>query len=124
MSRFRRAIHSVATGYVSLIAASIYSLLSVPVALHYLSTRRFALWALMTSIGAYLSLIDLGMSSSLARLLVDHKDERHQGSYGSLIKTGWLVLCAQGVIIWLVGFGLAPLLGWVLGIEGDLRQEF
>jgi O-antigen/teichoic acid export membrane protein len=124
MSRLRRAIHSVTSGYVSLVAASLYSLASVPVALHYLSNRRFLLWALMSSIAGYLSLIDLGMSSSLARLLVDHKDQRQQGSYGSMIKTGMLVLVAQGAIIWLVGFALAPVFGWLADIPADLRAEF
>jgi len=124
MSRFRRAIHSVGSGYVSLVAASIYSLASLPVALHYLTNRRFLLWALMSSIAGYLSLIDLGMSGSLARLLVDHKDQRNQDAYGSMIKTGVLVLFAQGAIIWLAGFALGPVFGWVSDIPRDLRGEF
>jgi len=74
MSRLRRAVHGVASGYVLLAATAVYSLASVPLALHYLSKERFALWALMSSIGNYLGLIDLGMSSSVARLLIDHKD--------------------------------------------------
>src|SRR6478609_5715175 len=99
MSRFKRFIHSVASGYVVLAAASLYSLASVPLALHYLSQDKFALWALMASITGYLTLIDLGMSGSVARLLIDHKDDRHNETYGSLIKTGWLVLTVQAIII-------------------------
>ena len=124
MSRFRRAIHGVAAGYVSLVGAALYSFASVPLALQYLSKERFALWALMVSIGGYLSLIDLGMSSSLARLLIDHKDDREGGTYGSLIQTGWSVLLVQGAIIWLAGFGLAPLLCNLLHIQADLQTEF
>ena len=72
MSRFRRIVHGVASSYMSLTAAAIYSLASVPLALHYLSKERFALWLLMSSIWNYLSLIDLGMSGSVARHLIDH----------------------------------------------------
>src|SRR6267154_70133 len=107
MSRFRRMAHNVASSYVSLIAASLFSLATVPVALHYLGAQsgRFALWLLMSTITGYLSLIDLGMSGSVARLLVDYKDRRDDGEYGSLIKTGWLVLLVQAVIILVAGIG-------------------
>lgn len=124
MARFRRLVHGVALGYAVIAVNIVFSLVSVPLALHYLSKERFALWALMTSIGGYLSLVDLGMSASVARLLVDHKDEREGGTYGSLIKTGWLVLIVQGVIAWVAGFGLAPALGDLLDIDPQLRGEF
>ena len=121
MSRFRRAAHSVISGYVLLAVTAVYALATLPLALHYLSRERFALWGLMSSIGSYLSLIDLGMSGSVARLLIDHKDDRAGGIYGSLIKTGWLVLAVQGAIIFVVGFGLAPLLSNLLAIHPTLQ---
>src|SRR2546423_1204168 len=124
MSRFRRIVHGAATGYVSLITASVYSLASVPLALHYLSPARFGLWFLMTDIWSYLSLIDLGMSGALARTLIDHKDARDGGAYGSLLKTGWLVMTVQGLIILLVGFALAPALSSLLRIPGYLAADF
>jgi O-antigen/teichoic acid export membrane protein len=99
MARFRRLLHSVASGYVVLAGSAVYALATVPLALHYLSKERFALWALLAAIGGYLSLIDLGMSGAVARLLIDHKDERATGAYGSLLKTGWLVLVVQGTLI-------------------------
>jgi len=124
MARFRRVIHGAASGYVFLIITSLYSLASVPLALHYLSKERFALWALMASIGGYLSLIDLGMSNSVARLLIDYKDLREGGTYGSLIKTGCLVLVAQAGIVFASGVGLAPVICNLLAIQDDLRGEF
>jgi O-antigen/teichoic acid export membrane protein len=125
MSRFRRVAHSVASGYVVLAVTAIYALASLPLAWHYLSKERFGLWGLMTNITGYLSLIDVGMSGSIARLLIDHKDDRHGGTYGSLIQTGWLVLIVQGSIIFLAGFGLAPFLSQLENIEpADLQTEF
>jgi O-antigen/teichoic acid export membrane protein len=124
MSRLHRAIHGVASGYVLLAATAVYSLASVPLALYYLSKERFALWALMSAIGGYLSLIDLGMSGSVARLLIDHKDEPEKGTYGSLIKTGWLVMLIQGALVFLLGFALAPALSALLKIQPDLQTEF
>jgi O-antigen/teichoic acid export membrane protein len=124
MSRFKRVAHGVASGYVLLAVTSVYALASLPLALHYLTKERFGLWGLMASISGYLSLIDLGMSGAVARLLIDHKDDRNKGTYGSLIKTGWVVLCSQGFIIFSIGVGIAPLLRALLKIEPGLSGEF
>ena len=124
MSRLKRVADSVASGYVVLGVTAIYALASLPLALHYLSKERFGLWGLMASISGHLSLIDAGMSGWVARLLIDYKDQREGGTYGSLIKTGWLVLLVQGLIICSVGFGLAPLLCNLEDIQPQLRTEF
>jgi O-antigen/teichoic acid export membrane protein len=124
MSRLKRVAHSVASGYIVLGVTAIYALASLPLALHYLSKERFGLWSLMASISQYLSLIDFGMSGAVARLVVDHKDDRKGGTYGSLLKTGWLVLSVQGVIIFLVGLGIAPMVADMLAIESRFHTEF
>src|SRR5437899_1673899 len=117
MSRFRKVVHGVASGYFVLAAAAIYSLATLPLGLHYLSPERVGLWTLMASISAYLSQIDLGMSGSLGRLLIDHKDDRQTVAYGSLIKTGWLVMVSQGAIIGVIGFLIASPLAGILAIS-------
>ena len=124
MSRFKRAIHGVASSYILLAATAIYSLASVRVAWHYLDQERFGLWALMGSLIGYLSLIDAGMSSSAARLIIDHKDDRDGGHYGSLIKTGWLVSLVQGVIILASGLVFAHSFARLLAIPAELQSEF
>ena len=124
MSRFRRTVHGVASSYVLLAATAIYSLASVPVALHYLDTERFGLWALMGSLITYLSLIDAGMTGAAVRLIVDHKDDRDGGLYGSLIKTGWLVSLTQGIIILLTGLVFANSFSQMLAIPAALQSEF
>jgi len=125
MSRFRRVVHGVASGYGVLVATALFGLASVPMALHYLSKDQFGLWALMSGIGMYLSLIDLGMSGSVARLLVDHKDDRQTGAYGGLIKTGWLVLLVQGALVLVAGCALAPgLCALLKQIPPELEGDF
>jgi O-antigen/teichoic acid export membrane protein len=107
MSRFRRTFHGVASSYILLAATAVYSLASVPVALHYLDLERFGLWMVMGTLVGYLNLMDAGMTWAVARLLVDHKDNQNGGSYGSLIQTGWLVSIVQGTIIFAMGLLLA-----------------
>lgn len=124
MSRLRLAIHGVASGYVMLAATAVFSLASVPVALHYLSKEQFGLWALMFTMVGYLNLVDLGMSGSISRLLIDVKDDRDGGHYGSLIKTGWLVLMTQGLIVFAAGLVFAGLFARLMAIPANLQPDF
>src|SRR5436853_215682 len=57
------------------------------------------MWALLMPIVGYMSLVDFGMTSAVSRLLIDHKDQRQNKTYGALIKTAFLVGSVQGAII-------------------------
>src|SRR5438445_3724019 len=113
MSRIKRYAHSLVSGYAALIANVVYSLLSVPLAMRYLSNEEFGLWLVAAQVSTYLALIDFGMSASIGRILIDHKDERNGGAYGEVIKTGALILTIQGIVIAAVGmaagFWVGPL---------------
>ena len=124
MSRLRKLTLAVVSSYAQLGVTALYGLASVPLALHYLSRKEFALWALMTSLNGYLTLIDLGMSGSISRFLIDAKDKRLDGSYGSMIKTGWTVLCVQGILLCLVSQLTAPLICAALKIEPEFYSQF
>jgi O-antigen/teichoic acid export membrane protein len=117
MSRVRRFALSLASGYGLLAINVVYSLLSVRLGLDYLQKEGFGLWVVVMQAAGYLQLLDLGMSGSIFRMLVDHKDKPGDGIYGSYIKTGFLVLLAQGLIaavggslvgIWLPGWLAVP----------------
>jgi O-antigen/teichoic acid export membrane protein len=124
MSRLKKFTHSLLSGYVSVGANIFYTLASVPLALHYLGKPEFGLWALVAQIGGYIALIDFGMGNSVSRFLIDHKDDRHNGAYGSVIKTSMLVGLVQGGLIILAGVVLAALAGSLLHVPASLQQEF
>ena len=104
MSRFKRFADSLVSGYVLLAANILYTLASYPLALHYLSKEEFGLWVLVTQVCNFNQIvIDLGMSGAIARILIDHKDDRESTAYGAVIQTGFLVLVVQGVLIAVIG---------------------
>ena len=105
-------------------SVAIYSLASIPLALHYLSMDQFGLWALVTQIGSYLLLIDLGMSGSVSRILIDHKDTKSDGIYGAVLQTGAFVLLVQGLCIALVGILLAWWLPAIIEVPAHFVSTF
>jgi O-antigen/teichoic acid export membrane protein len=124
MSRLKKFTHALLSSYVFLGTNIFYTLASVPLALHYLGKAEFGLWALVTQISGYIGLIDLSMSASVGRILIDHKDDRQNGTYGGIIQTGALVGLVQGALVVLAGTALSTLAGSLLRVPPELRHEF
>lgn len=124
MSRRKHLARALASGYAAMCANTLYTLASVPLALSYLTKTEFGLWALITQLSGYIALVDFGMAASLSRILIDHKDRKGDGIYGSTIKTGWIVLIVQGIIAAALGSALSPLLGSALKIPTNLFATF
>src|SRR5208283_492860 len=123
MSRLKLYVHSLASGYVLLGANILYTLASVRLANHFLSRSEFGLWSVTSTIAQYIALIDLGMTST-SRILVDYKDRKDGGDYGSVIQTFLLVSLVQAVLITVVGFALAFGLVPMLRIPPPLQHQF
>jgi O-antigen/teichoic acid export membrane protein len=124
MSRFRYAARAFVSGYVMLAANLLYTMASVPLALHYLGRQEFGMWALITQIAGYFGLIDFGMTGAVARILADHKDERNGGSYGAILKTGALVFTIQGLLIASLGTAISWILPGIMAIPANIRALF
>ncbi|MEI9863108.1 MAG: hypothetical protein WDN00_00825 [Limisphaerales bacterium] len=76
MSRIKKFSRNLATSYLQLGFNAVFTLVSIPLIFHYLPKSEFGLWAVVTQLIGYVSLVDLGMTSATARLMVDHKDQR------------------------------------------------
>jgi len=124
MSRAKRYAHALASNYLFLGVSALYTLASVPLALQYLSKAQFGLWALTVQMAAYIWWIDLGMWSSVSRILIDHKDQRADGRYSAAIRSGLLVGAVQGSIALVIGLGLVWFLGDWLRVPAEQSSAF
>jgi O-antigen/teichoic acid export membrane protein len=124
MSRLKKFTQGLLSSYALLGVNVLYTLAAVPLALKYLSKAEFGLWALTLQIAGYVSLIDLGMGSSISRILIDHKDDRANGSYGSAIQSAFLVGLAQGIITLAVGLSIVWFLAAWLRVPLELSKAF
>lgn len=122
MTRLRQFACGVSSSWLATLATVVYSLLSVPIALRYLSVDEFGLFVLLLQVAAYFTLIEIGMSAATARILVDYKDNPDDGHYGSVILTGFLAFLTQAVIIVTVGILAAPWIVTVIGVPESLSE--
>ncbi len=124
MSRLKNFSRNLATSYLQLGVNVIYSLVSIPLILHWLPKAEFGLWAVLVQIMSYITLIDLGINQAIARFLVDHKDQRAHGGYGSLIKTSILVSLTQGGLILVITLLASPPLAEMMKVSAEYRDTF
>jgi O-antigen/teichoic acid export membrane protein len=115
VTRLRQFTRGVSFSWLATLAAIVYSLLSVPVALRFLTVEEFGLLVLLLQVAGYFTLVEIGMSAATARILVDYKDNPDNGIYGSVILTSFCVFAVQAVIVLFCGISLAP---WIVSLIG------
>lgn len=120
----RRLVHAVASGYVAIGSTVVFTIASVPLALHYLSQEQFGLWALVSQVAACLALLDLGIGSAAYRFLIDHKDQKEMGEYGAVLSTSALIFSLQGLVIAVAGGLFAGPLANVLNLPSSQVGTF
>jgi O-antigen/teichoic acid export membrane protein len=103
---------------------ALYSLASVPLILHWLPKEQFGLWVVLLQLMSFLFLIDLGINQAISRFLVDHKDQRHTGEYGALVKTSFIVSALQGGVVLFVVLAGSPLLAFLMKIPPQYQTLF
>lgn len=124
MSRLKNFSRNLSASYLQLGVNVVYALASVPLILHWLSRAEFGLWAVLAQLMSYSVLVDLGINQAVARFLVDHKDRRGDGAYGSLLKTSALVSVSQGLIILIVATFASPLLATLMNVPAQFQETF
>lgn len=122
MSRLRQFTQGVSSSWVATFATVAYSLISVPVALKYLSVEEFGLFVLVLQIASYFALIEIGMSAATARFLVDYKDNPDDGLYGSVILTAFRVFVTQALAVLVIGTLAAPWIVQGLDVPPELES--
>jgi O-antigen/teichoic acid export membrane protein len=85
--------------------------------------EQFGLLVLLLQVGAYFTLVEIGISSAAARILIDYKDSPDSGAYGSVILTGFGVLALQGAIIISFGIFASPWIVNFIGVPAALAEE-
>src|SRR5271166_3782701 len=124
MSRTKRFASALASGYLALAANVVYTVLSIPLALHYLTREEFGLWAVVGQITGYFAVLDFGVGQSVSRILVDYKDDVNGGEYGATLKTASIIFVFQAAGIFLVGAFGSQLFAQLLRIPQNLRPGF
>lgn len=124
MSRKSLFIRGVGIGYIALAVNIAYSLVSIPLALAYLGKEQFGLWAVVLQIVGFLHLLDFGISNGISRIVIDEKDNRTSGAYGSVLLTGTIAQTIIGLCVIFAGWLIGPWAAVWFRIPHELSTDF
>lgn len=108
-TRTGRFFRTLASSYVLLGSATVYSLLTVPMVLHFANSSRLGLWVLITQMGTYLTVIDAGLSASSIRQFIGPLTRQDMPALATRFQGTLLISTLQGFLIILVGVAAHPL---------------
>ena len=124
LERYRRIALTTVSGMTVRTVGSLLGLVTVPLVLAYLGKERFGLWAIITTLVAWVSLFDLGMANGLVNMLSaahgrDEPDEA--GRYLSTAFFALVIMAAVLCVVTAIGLGLVPW-GSLLGARGVVDE--
>jgi O-antigen/teichoic acid export membrane protein len=95
-------IASLASGYGLMLLQVILALVQIPLALKHLGSAQFGIWVLCAQVAMWLQMIDAGLNGSLARHLIEYRQDVAQKSQlYACISTGFRIFCVQGILVFM-----------------------
>jgi O-antigen/teichoic acid export membrane protein len=109
----QRRYQRIAQGALAALASKgigfLVSLISVPLTLGYLGAERYGVWVTISTLLAWLSIVDLGLGNGLLNALSEAYGKERQDLARQYISTAFLGLCgvaiSAGLLIGLTGSG-------------------
>lgn len=124
MTNRKLLTRGVVFSYATLLVQVSYSFVSIPLALAHLSTAEFGLWGLVSTIGSFLLMAELGMTEAFMRHLFECKDGTEPERYGRLFTASFLALGIVSLIILVLGSLIALFAAPLLNIPLNLHRDF
>jgi hypothetical protein len=112
-----------AASYLDFFSVAACGLLSIPIAVAYLSKAELGIWAIVNGLISYLVWLDLGLGTASARMIAPSIGERNQDE----INRWWTLSRGIMVVLGLVGAGLCllaiPLFFFVYDVPAELASD-
>ena len=117
MTLFKRlskspASRTAAASYVAFVSTAIWGLVTIPVAVAFLTPVELGLWTVINVFLSYLVWMDFGVGPATGRLMAESVAARDQAEINRWWTATRAVLVVQGFAIIAIGLALSP---WILG---------
>jgi O-antigen/teichoic acid export membrane protein len=110
------------TGYLNLGVTWAIQLLMVPLLLGHLGGETYGLYAALTSVVGYFSLLTFGSSLTVPRFVADHAARGESEALSRFVSTYLVLYLAVAIGGIVVGFAIAPLLDTILIVPAPLHD--
>ena len=118
----RQIVRNVMMGYAGAGLVIVSGLVVTPLLVRRLGSEQFGLWALLSSVVAWLGLIDLGISTTIVKRVAEYMAGDDHKRLDELVRTGQFLFCAAALLAMIVGTMLAVLIGSLFHVSPRLLQ--
>ena len=108
------------TGYLNLGVTWAIQLVMVPLLLHHLGSETYGLYAALTSVVGYFSLLTFGSSLTVPRYVADHAARGEGDALSRFVSTWFALYLAVALAGLAIGLAAAPLLGRLIAVPAGL----
>ena len=110
------------SSYLNLGVTWAIQLVMVPLLLHHLGSETYGLYAALTSVVGYFSLLTFGSSLTVPRYVADHAARGEGDALSRFVSTYFVLYVAVAAAGLAIGIAVAPLLRWVMVVPQPLRD--
>lgn len=114
-----RAARNAAASYLAFVSTSLCGLVSIPVAVAYLTKAEMGLWTIVFILVGYVLWLDFGIGNATGRIIAAAMAKQDQTEINRRWTLSIGVLGILGLIVALVALGLSPFLGSLLNIPPE-----
>ena len=119
---FRTIAKNIFSNYVGIAGAIIIAFLLSPFLVHTLGDTQYGIWSIVSALTGYMALLDLGVSSAIAKYVARFKALKDYHSLNTVIASGLAIMIVVGVLLVILSPLLASGVVRLSGIEGPLAD--
>ncbi len=118
LSTFRILSVAVFSTWISRIINIVCAIITLPILISHLGKTEFGIWVIVGQTVSFLSLPDLGTTTSIGRILARFRGLNDEKSIKQLISTSTLILCLAGLLTLIIVLLVSPWIPMLLAIKG------
>jgi O-antigen/teichoic acid export membrane protein len=123
MNQERRFLLSAVTNWLAFAATLMTAFFLSPYLVRKLGDSQYGVWVFVESILAYFTLFDLGIAACVVRFVARFHTSRDQHELNRLVSSCLILFLGLGVIAFVIGLAVIPLVSPTMGKSGMERSE-
>ncbi len=122
MSVLKTISRNIFSNYVGIGGSIVIAFLLSPFLIHTLGDTNYGVWSVIAALTGYMALLDLGVSSAVAKYVAKYKALDDYPSLNKVMNTGLLILISVGILLICVSPMIASGMVRFFGFENELGE--
>lgn len=107
------------------VASILISLILVPLTINYINPSRYGIWLTLSSIVAWISFFDIGLTQGLRNRFAESKAKGDNDIAQVYVSTTYAILGIVFTLVWIIFILVNPMINWsdILNVSNDMQGE-